>query len=228
MQSLAELKNQNPVLILQQWLKEAKEHPEAKEPTAMVLSTIKYRFDPGAYKFNISAFIWPTSRVVLLKELQEDQLIFYTNYASDKGKQCSGLPIRLSGRHIYVALNFYWPYLNKQIRIIGKIKKTSREKSITYWNSRSRESQISQYISKQSEKLDSRETLEKKWQEAQKQFTGKEIPCPSHWGGYVVTPHFIEFWQEQPHRLHDRLQFTKKTKGFFKKTNKWTSTLVYP
>lgn len=228
MQSLAELKAQNPVSILEQWLKEAQEHPEAKEPTAMVLSTIKYRFDPGAHKFNISAFQWPTSRVVLLKEILAGQLIFYTNYTSDKGKQCSGLPIRLSGRQVYVALNFYWNYLSKQVRIIGKIKKTSREKSITYWNSRSRESQISQYISKQSEPLDNKETLERKWREAQTQFTGKDIPCPSHWGGYAVTPHFIEFWQERSHRLHDRLQFIKKRKGFFKKNTEWTSTLVYP
>ena len=227
MQSLTELKDQNPIFILQQWLQEAQEHPEAKEPTAMVLSTIKYKFDPGAYKFNISAFHWPTSRVVLLKEIQADQLIFYTNYASDKGKQCSGLPVRLSGRQVYVALNFYWNYLGKQVRIIGKIKKTSREKSIAYWNSRSRESQISQYISKQSEKLDSRETLEKKWQEAQSQFAGKDIPCPAHWGGYAITAYFVEFWQERPHRLHDRLQFKRK-EGFFKKTSKWTSTLVYP
>lgn len=227
MQSLVELKAQNPISILEQWLKEAQEHPEAKEPTAMVLSTIQYRFNLSA-KLNISTFHWPTSRVVLLKEIQENQLIFYTNYTSDKGKQCSGLPIRLSGRQVYVALNFYWTYLGKQVRVIGKTKKTSREKSIAYWNSRSRESQISQYISKQSEKLDSRETLEKKWQEAQKQFAGKNIPCPNHWGGYAVTPHFIEFWQEKPHRLHERLQFTKKTKGFFSKTTEWTSTLVYP
>ncbi len=219
MQSLAELKDQNPLLILQQWLKEARDHSEAKEPTAMVLSTIKYTFDP-------TSFCWPTSRVVLLKEIQQDQLIFYTNYKSNKGKHCSGLMIYSFILPIYVALNFYWPYLGKQVHVIGKIKKTSREQSITYWNSRSRESQISQYISKQSEKLDSREILEKKWQEAQTQFAGKKIPCPSYWGGYAVTPHFIEFWQEQPHRLHDRLQF--KSKGFFKKTNEWISTLVYP
>ena len=220
MQSLAELKVQNPISILEQWVKEAQEHPEAKEPTAMVLSTIQYRLSLNA-KLNINTFHWPTSRVVLLKEIQKNQLIFYTNYTSDKGKQCSGLPFRLSGRQMYVALNFYWNYLSKQVRIIGKIKKISREKSITYWNSRSRESQISQYISKQSEKLNSRETLEKKWQEVQTQFTGKNIPCPPHWGGYAVIPHFIEFWQERPHRLHDRLQFIKKS-------TEWTSTLVYP
>ena len=217
MQSLAELKNQNPLLILQQWLKEAQEHPEAKEPTAMVLSSLKYGL-------SYNAFCWPTSRIVLLKEIQKEQLIFYTNYASNKGQQLSNFSTHF--RPVYVALNFYWSYLGKQVCIMGKTKKTSREKSIAYWNSRSRESQISQYISRQSKNLDSRETLEKKWQEAQTQFTGKDVPCPPHWGGYAVTPLFIEFWQEKPHRLHDRLQF--KRKSFFNKTFKWTSTLVYP
>lgn len=160
-----------------------------------------------------------SSRVVLLKEIKEDQLFFYTNYKSLKGRQ---LRFRQP-----CALNFYWPPLKKQIRLEGVTKKIKRSSSLKYWESRSRESQISQYISQQSKKLESRNVLEKKWQETQKKLYGKDIPCPSHWGGFVFLPHLIEFWIEKPYRLHERLQF--KNKGRFPFTKKkWQSQLLYP
>ena len=172
-----------------------------------------------------------SSRVVLLKEVQDNNLIFYTNYKSAKMKRFinyfSFLSIR--GLTFYfkrsVALNFYWPYgpVPRQIRFEGTVKKTSIQKSNQYWESRSKESQISQYISKQSCVLKSLEELEKKWQESKVLFAGKKIPRPPHWGGLAFTPIKIEFWQEQPHRLHQRLLFKKK--AFSKK---WATQLLYP
>ena len=166
-----------------------------------------------------------SSRVVLLKEVTEDSLIFYTNYKSLKSDQLKSSKL--------ASLNFYWPSLNKQVRLEGSIKQTSREKSLSYWKTRSFESQISQYISQQSRPLESRELLEQKWESAKNKFQGQPVPCPPHWGGFAVQPYFIEFWREQPHRLHERLFFTRKTslfpwKNSQKKTNQWISTLLYP
>ncbi|MDE0518428.1 MAG: pyridoxamine 5'-phosphate oxidase [Bdellovibrionales bacterium] len=205
MEQLSALKDKNPIQILKDWLQEAENHPEISQANTMVLSSV------SSYgKLRVS------SRVVLLKEIQEDQFIFYTNYKSLKGRQ---LRFRQP-----CALNFYWPFLKKHIRLEGVTKKIDRSLSLKYWKSRPRESQISQYISQQSEKLENRSVLEKKWQETQKEFYGKEIPCPSHWGGVAFHPNLIEFWIEKPHRLHDRLLF--KNKFFFKK--KWQSYLLYP
>ena len=206
--TLEELKHNNPIKIFQQWLKEAKAHPAAKEPTAMVLSTIDFLHRP-------------TSRVLLLKEIKNDQLIFYTNYNSPKARYLTcwcRLP------WYCIALNFYWPYMGRQVRFMCTVKKTSREDSTAYWNSRSQESQISQYISKQSAKLNDRQTLEQAWKNTQKQFHTDPIPCPKHWGGFAGKPFRIEFWQEKPHRLHERLQF-KKT---LFQGKKWKSTLLCP
>ena len=180
----------------------------------------------GAKIFRLSftnrGYSWLSSRVVLLKEVTKDSLIFYTNYKSLKGAQ---LRFNLCS----VALNIYWPALNKQIRIEGKIQKISRKKSLEYWNTRPFESQISQFVSQQSKPLENRPLLEQKWQEAKNKFAGKEVPCPPHWGGFAVYPHLIEFWQEKPHRLHDRLLFIQKRKFiFWTQKNQWTSTLLYP
>ena len=227
--------NEDPIFILKQWLKTAKEHPSVKEPTAMTLSTIRFVptwFSMTKSSFDPVSFFRPNSRVVLLKEIQKDQLIFYTNYNSPKARELLLSPtiktylFRVSTNE--TALNFFWPELGRQIRLLGTAKKISREESAAYWESRPRESQISQYISKQSEKLESRQVLEKQWQDTEKQFAGKKIPCPPHWGGCAVNPYFIEFWTEKSHRLHDRLQFKKKKTGFFKKQFKWEKNLIYP
>ena len=222
---LSELKNNNPISLLKTWLKEAKDHPEVKQAEAMVLSSygMASLFSlPGKNHWSWVNSLRLSSRVVLLKEITSDSLIFYTNYKSLKGTQ---LHLGLS----YVALNIYWPALNKQIRIEGKVRKTNRTKSLEYWNTRPFESQISQFVSQQSKPLENRHLLEQKWQEAQKKFYGKPVPCPQHWGGVAVQPLLIEFWKENPHRLHDRLLFFKKSKFiFWTQKNQWTSTLLYP
>ena len=201
---------QDPIKLLKNWLHEASSHPkQIKQAGAMVLSTVS-----AMHFWKVQAV---SSRVVLLKEIQKDQLIFYTNYTSPKAK---GIYLYYNSK---AAINFYWPMLDRQILLEGFLRKTSSKISDQYWSTRSRESQISQYISKQSTQLESRQGLEKLWQEAKKQFEGKSIPRPKHWGGIAFTPNKLEFWQERPHRLHERLLFTKTG---FKKT--WSSYLLYP
>ncbi len=211
--NLSDLRDKNPLDLFKAWFQEAKEHPEVPQAEAMVLSTALYHGGWHSHNQPVS------SRVVLLKEIGSNSLIFYTNYQSLKARHLKYRP--LSG------LNFYWPALNRQIRLTGKVKKIPREESLKYWRTRPFESQISQFISRQSKPLESRHLLEQKWQEAKKQFDGKEVPCPRHWGGLAFYPHVVEFWQEKPHRLHDRLRFTKKSTLFTRKIH-WTSTLLYP
>ncbi len=208
MKCFSDLIHKYPIDLLKTWLKEATDHPHIKEANAMVLSTMHRTF----YAQEVS------SRIVLLKDIQAEKLIFYTNYNSPKGRSLS--------RYVkpYAALNFHWPALTRQIRLEGILQKTSIEQSCRYWETRSRESQISQYISQQSCKLENRKLLETLWSEAQKKFEDKKIPRPLHWGGVSFIPHKIEFWQERPHRLHDRLLFVKK--GFL--TKKWIGCVLYP
>lgn len=204
MENLSILRDKDPIQILKNWLREAEESTETGQANIMVFSSFS-KNPEGKYK--------TSSRVVLLKEITKTDLVFYTNYNSLKSHQLKNPS----------ALNFYWPALNKQVRLEGETKRTDREKSLQYWKTRPRESQISQYISKQSEKLENRNILEKQWQETQKKFHGKEIPCPLQWGGIVFNPNLIEFWMEKPHRLHERLVFKK---DLIKK--EWQSHFLYP
>ena len=210
MENLSNLKDQHPLKIFKDWLKSAEEHPEIKQANAMVLSTIR----PGPTGDNDFE---ASSRVVLLKEIYEGELIFYTNYYSSKAYEL---------KHSS-AVNFYWLALGRQVRMEGQASKIPREKSVQYWKTRPWESQISQYISNQSKKLESRAVLEKQYEQARKKFYGKEVPCPDHWGGYGFRPWLIEFWVEKPHRLHDRLVFKEKFFHLFSK-KKWKSHLLYP
>lgn len=184
----------DPLSVLNSWLKEALQIKSLKEPWAMTLST--------SHKDQVS------SRVLLLKQIQKDKLIFYSNYLSDKGRDLSHNP--------YSALSFYWPQLRRQIRIEGIVKKTSRRQSIRYWKSRSRASQISQWISRQSEELSSRKQLENLKKQAERKFLKKPVPCPPQWGGYALQIRKIEFWRERAHRLHDRFLFEKSPRGWQK------------
>ena len=180
----------DPIKVLDQWLKQALKIKVYKKSWPMVLSTI------DKTKVN--------SRVVLLKELYRGELIFYTNYLSQKGKEIQNKP--------QSAFNFYWPALKKQIRGQAYLKKTSRKKSILYWKSRSRESQISQWMSQQSKAVRDKKTLENFRKQAEAQFNNQVIPCPKHWGGYSLKIQTIEFWIEGKHRLHDRFLFERKGK----------------
>lgn len=157
-----------------------------KEPTAMALSTVGKNMQPS-------------SRMVLLKEIRNDAFIFYTNYESKKGKQ-------IEQNHLGCLL-FYWPELEKQIRIEGRIEKASKEISEEYYLTRSAKRRIGAWASPQSKEIPNREYLEKKQEEFEEKFEGKPIQKPENWGGYILIPYTIEFWQGRANRLHDRIEY---------------------
>jgi pyridoxamine 5'-phosphate oxidase len=178
--------NHNPFLQLKSWLDEAIAS-EIYEPTAMNLATV-------------GSDSKPSSRIVLLKELSEKGLVFFTNYESKKGKELLQNPL--------VAILFFWPELERQVRIEGKVEKISVRESDIYFKSRPIGSRIGANISPQSQVIPNREVLEERQLEFTKKFESKEIPRPSHWGGYILMPDMFEFWQGRESRLHDRLQFS--------------------
>jgi pyridoxamine 5'-phosphate oxidase len=178
----------NPMTLFDEWMLEAKSNKGIREATAMALATLSAGGDLS-------------NRVVLCKSWSEDGFVFYTNYTSRKGTDLAANP--------KAAAVFYWDALFRQVKITGTVTKTSREESEAYWNSRPRDSQLSQYVSRQSEEIGSREELESAWNEADKKFRSTEIPCPIHWGGYVLQFSSIEFWIGRPGRLHDRFTFEK-------------------
>lgn len=192
--------NSQPLAIFEAWMKEAKQNPQIHEASAMTVATM-----------NASGAIH--ARVVLCKQWSEEGFVFFTNYNSRKGLDLQ--------HNANVAAVFYWDPVFRQIKISGKAHKTSRKVSEDYWNSRPVGSQLSQYISRQSEAVTSREVLEQARREAEKKFAGKAVPCPAHWGGYVIVPQTIEFWMGQPNRLHDRYEFEKSHKS-------WTFRRLYP
>jgi len=155
------------------------------EPNAMVLSTSDEKN-------------FPSSRVVLLKEVKDGKFVFYTNYESKKGHDLSVNP--------KASLLFFWRELGRQIRISGNVTKTSKEESENYFSSRPYESRISAWASKQSSIIPDRKFLKDKFEEIKKAY-GKEVPLPSFWGGYKLSPTRFEFWQGRENRLHDRIVY---------------------
>jgi pyridoxamine 5'-phosphate oxidase len=176
----------NPMAVFQSWFEEAEISNSVDEANAMTVSTI----GPDGF---------PKSRVVLLKQLTEEGFVFFTNYNSEKGRAIAVNP--------NVCLSFFWHGLERQVIIKGIAAKTSAGVSDVYFNSRPEGSRLGAIVSPQSAIIPSRSYLENNLSELEQQYAGKEIPRPEHWGGYLVKPVEIEFWQGRANRLHDRIRF---------------------
>jgi pyridoxamine 5'-phosphate oxidase len=184
--------NSNPLAQLEVWLSDAGE-AQCPEHTAMILSTATTDGQPS-------------SRIVLLKYLDTEGLFFFTNYESRKGKELD--------KNQHAAACFFWPDLERQVRIEGLVTKSDPAISDLYFKSRPYESQISAIVSPQSSEITDRKTLEKDWNKIYLDWTIKELERPYYWGGFVLKPSRFEFWQGRPNRLHDRIVFKKKFNGW--------------
>jgi pyridoxamine 5'-phosphate oxidase len=190
----------SPIDQFIQWFDEAND-AKVHEPNAFVLSTSSTK---GI----------PSSRVVLLKGCSHEGFTFFTNYESHKGQEISSNP--------HVSLCFLWHEMERQVRIQGVASKVSREETARYFHSRPRESQIGAWVSPQSQIIEDDLFLSKKYAEIEAKYQGIDpIPVPDHWGGFIIAPTEIEFWQGRPSRLHDRIRYTLEN-------HQWTTRRLAP
>ena len=178
-----------PMELFSEWFQEIENNGGESEINAMTVSTI------GIDKF-------PKARVVLLKQFSPEGFTFYTNYKSEKGRAIAKNP--------NVCLSFFWHSAERQVIIKGVAEKVSAETSDIYFASRPEGSKLGAIVSNQSEVVSSRTELEEKLAVLEMEYLGKEIPRPKHWGGYLVRPVEVEFWQGRANRLHDRIRYKKK------------------
>lgn len=189
----------DPFALFDAWYAEAKDS-EPNDPNAMALATV-------------DASGQPSVRMVLLKGHGPDGFVFYTNRESRKADDLAAVR--------KAALLFHWKSLRRQVRIEGAVTHVTDAESDAYFATRGRDSQLGAWASEQSRPLDARETFETRFAEMQARFEGQDVPRPPHWGGYRVTPHALEFWQDRAHRLHERRVFTRSTGG-------WGEGLLFP
>jgi len=192
----------DPLVHFQRWFAESQqaELPDWVEANAMTLSTA----DPSGHV---------TSRIVLLRGVEEGRLCFFTSYDSSKGEQMAA--------NSQVSLCLFWPHQQRQVRMEGRVEKLGRSESEENFHRRLRASQLAVHVSRQSAEVENREVLEQRMRELELKYEDKVIPCPESWGGYQVEPYRFEFWQACQDRLHDRICY-KREEG------KWTQTRLAP
>lgn len=186
-----QLIDRDPIKQFQSWLNDAIE-AQLPLPEAMTLATAT----PDGR---------PSARMVLLKQVDHDGFVFFTNYQSAKARQLDANP--------YASLVFYWPQLERQVRVEGSVVRTSEEESLAYFRTRPRESQIGAWASAQSDVISGREVLEERARELEALYCDRDVDCPEYWGGYRLTPDRLEFWKGRVGRLHDRILYSLKPGG---------------
>jgi pyridoxamine 5'-phosphate oxidase len=196
MQTLLEADlEENPLSQFDKWWQQAVDS-HIDEVNAMTLATINRSGNP-------------TARIVLLKGYSDEGFVFFTNYESEKAQNIE--------HHPFGSLVFFWKEIERQIRIEGPIKKISEKDSDIYFNSRPPLSKMGAWSSPQSKEINSRDELEMNFMKTTERFIGKEIPRPNFWGGYVVVPDKMEFWQGRPNRLHDRIVYSRNENNWQRK-----------
>lgn len=189
-----------PFTLFQNWYQHA-EAAEINDPNAANLCTVDHQGRPS-------------SRIILVKQVDNDGFAFFTNYNSAKAQNLVARP--------FASLCFHWKSLRLQVRIEGMVRKTEAAVSDAYFATRSRESQMGAHASLQSQALPHRDVLNQRFSDFSEAFGGQDVPRPEHWGGFLLIPETMEFWQDQPHRLHRRLVYDKC------RSMTWTTRLLYP